>query len=690
GVGAGNVIANGIAALLAIVLLAYSKRSGRYRLCYIITVAGVFIGLFPFMFFSAGGYHSGMPVFFVFAVIFTIFMLEGGTAVIMALLELAIYTGISVYACYRPGAVVFFKNEEALLADVIFGFVTVSLALGITMFLQIGLYRAHQRELETAREEALRLSRVKSAFLSNMSHEIRTPINVILGMNEMILRTNQWEQTDSGGNEAARYAGAIESAGKTLLALVNNVLDMSRIESGKMELNEGPYKTAELVRELFVMEQETAARKDLTFTVEADENLPSELFGDETRIKQVALNFLSNAFKYTEKGGVVLRAKGRGGPENFRLCIEVEDTGIGIREEQKPGLFGIFTRLDTERRRNVEGSGLGLAIAKELAGLMGGSIGVESVWGRGSVFTLEVPQGVLNAEPAASLAAETAVRREYGFTAPDARILAVDDSAENLEVVRALLERTEMQVDTVSGGAECLAAVQRETYHAVIMDYMMSGMDGIETFRRLREKAAQKAAPEMPVIVLTAHAALGAAGRFLDEGFAAYLAKPVTGAGLEAALLRILPPGLVRRNAAPGQGEPFRPTTLACGELAGAMAKHGVALEQGLRYFSGDAGQYRKTAAVFLKNYPERKSEFRRLLEERDWTGLRFRAHSLKSNAKTAGARNLSETAARLEAYCSNSEDTGGGDALIEGAAALLFAEWEEMKRGLEIFAGSK
>ncbi|MDR1287565.1 MAG: response regulator [Treponema sp.] len=687
GAGAGNVTAGGIAALLAAVLLVYSKRSGRYRLCYIITVAGVFIGLFPFMFFSAGGYHSGMPVFFVFAVIFTIFMLEGGTAAVMALLELAIYTGISVYACYRPGAVTFFKNEEALLADVIFGFVTVSLALGITMFLQIRLYRDHQRELETAREEALRSSRVKSAFLSNMSHEIRTPINVILGMNEMILRTNEWEQRDPAANEAAHYARAIESAGKTLLALVNNVLDMSRIESGKMELNEGPYKTAELVRELFVMEQETAARKDLAFTVEADENLPSELFGDETRIKQVALNFLSNAFKYTEKGGVVLRVKGRGGPGNFRLCIEVEDTGIGIREEQKPGLFGIFTRLDTEQRRNIEGSGLGLAIAKELAGLMGGSIGVESVWGRGSVFTLELPQGVLNAGPAGSfLAGETAVRREYGFTAPDARILAVDDNAENLEVLRALLARTGIQVDTVRGGAECLAAVQRETYHAVIMDYIMPGMDGIETFRRLREDAAREAAPETPVIVLTAHTALGTAGRFLDEGFAACLAKPVTGAGLEAALLRILPPGLVRRGAALRQGEPFSPTTPAYGELARAMAEHGVVLEQGLRYFSGDAEQYRKTAAVFLKNYPERKSELQRLVEKRDWTGLWFRAHSLKSSAKTAGARNLGETAARLEAYCSNSKDAGGGDALIEGAAALLFAEWEEMKQGLELF----
>jgi CheY-like chemotaxis protein len=510
----------------------------------------------------------------------------------------------------------------------------------------------------------------------------------------MVLRTSEWEQSNSAGSngsnahETAGYARAIESAGKTLMALVNNVLDMSRLESGKMELNEGPYKTAELVRELFVMEQGMAARKGLTFTVEAEENLPSELLGDETRIKQVALNFLSNAFKYTERGGVVLRVKGTGNsgndsPGNFRLCVAVEDTGIGIREEQKSDLFGIFARLDTERQ--VEGSGLGLAIAKELVGLMGGSVNVESVWGRGSVFTAELPQVVLNAEPMGSwLAGETEARREYGFTAPDARILVADDNAENLGALKALLERTTMQVDTVSGGAECLEAAQKERYHAVIMDYMMTGMDGIETFRRLRELSGRKAAPEMPVIALTAHAESGA--RFLDEGFAAYLAKPVRGADLEGALLRVLPPDLVCRSAAPQREEPFKPKTLAYAALVAAMAEHGVLLEQGLCYFSADTGQYRKTAAMFLKNYPERKRELRELLEKRDWTGLRFRAHSLKSNARAAGARNLSETAARLEAYCSDGIPAAGKDVLVEGAAGLLFAEWEEMKQALELF----
>jgi CheY-like chemotaxis protein len=277
------------------------------------------------------------------------------------------------------------------------------------------------------------------------------------------------------------------------------------------------------------------------------------------------------------------------------------------------------------------------------------------------------------------LAGETAPRREQGFTAPDVRILVVDDNAENLEVIKALLERTEIQVDTASGGAECVAAVQKERYHAVILDYMMPGMDGIETFRRLWEISRRKAAPEMPVIALTAHAASGAVGRFLDEGFAAYLAKPVAGADLEEVLLRLLPPGLVRRRAA--AGEPFKPKSLAYAELVKAMAGHGVLLEQGLHYFSADTRQYRKTAAMFLKNYPERKRELQEFLEKRDWTGLRFRVHSLKSNTKAAGARNLSETAARLEAYCSE-----GRDVLVEGAAGLLFAEWEEMKQGLEFF----
>jgi signal transduction histidine kinase len=540
-----NIIACLVSFLLALIFFYYSNRTGRYRLFYFITVAVVFVLLFPVMFFTAGGYHSGMPVFFVFAVVFTVFMLDGKAAFCMAVLELLVYAGICLYAFRLPGSVHLFETEKQLLTDVVTAFVTASIVLGLTVFLHFRIYNEQNRQLEKAREEAIRLSDIKSTFLANMSHEIRTPINVILGMNEMVLRESTLLST--GGEQIANYSSSIETAGKMLLELINNILDISKIESGKTEVLDEEYKTADLIRELTIAGSEQAGRKDLRFVLEADDRLPRKLYGDFIHLKQIGFNFLSNAAKYTEQGSITLRINGNrkekadrlenSSPDIFLLRIAVEDTGIGIKEEHLGMLFDAFTRIDLPAHRNIEGTGLGLAIAGELAELMGGKITVESEWGTGSVFAVEVPQIIEQEEPVGKVYAVSAgrvQREEPFFTAKGGRVLAVDDNRENLLVLSSLLRRTLLAVDTVSSGSECLKKLKQKNYHVIFMDYMMSGMDGIETFRRIREENKNFA---IPVIALTADARREIKQRFLEEGFSGCLTNPVMWRDLEQCLL---------------------------------------------------------------------------------------------------------------------------------------------------------
>jgi signal transduction histidine kinase/HPt (histidine-containing phosphotransfer) domain-containing protein len=676
---------------LAVVFLYYSNRTGRYRIFYIITIVIVFVLLFPVMFFTAGGYHSGMPVFFVFAVVFTVFMLDGKAAFLMAALELLVYTGLCLYAFGRPESVHFFETEGKLLADVIIAIVTVSLTLGITMFLHFRIYNEQRRQLEKAREEAVRLSEIKSTFLANMSHEIRTPINVILGMNEMVLRESAL--LPKGAEEIAGYGLSIETAGKTLLELINNILDISKIESGKTEvLNEG-YRTVDLARELALAGSEGAGKRGLRFILEADANMPRGLYGDFIHLKQIGLNFLSNAAKYTEQGSITLRIsgtrQGKAGRDGtgdspapkFLLRIAVEDTGIGIKEADRGTLFDAFTRVDLPAHRHIEGTGLGLAIAKELADLMGGQITVESEWGRGSVFVFEVPQVIQDDEPLGRDSASAGrAPGETFFTAKGGRVLAVDDSRENLLVLSSLLRRTRLTVDTVSSGSECLEALKQKDYHLIFMDYMMSGLDGIETFRRIREENKNFA---VPVIVLSADARREMEERFLAEGFSACLTKPVMWRELESCLRQWLPAELIVRET-PGEVLEEPPDSPEFREgLARDLAAWGVVLEEGLRYLAPGTGlsQYKRLAEFFTEDYEAARREALVVVDQKNWKDLSFSVHSLKSKARAIGAADLYDTAARLEKYC-----MAGDGTYIERALPLLLLEWERAYRGLEQF----
>ena len=668
-----SIFANFATSIIALGIMVHATRTGHYQFCYMLTIVIIFFAFFPFIFFVGGGYHGAMPFFFIFAIVFTVFMLEGKIAVGIALTELFLYLGLCGFAYFNPNTVTFVDTALYEVTDIVIGFSTVSIALGVTMFLHFRLYRQQQTELEAAQKEALRLSEVKSNFLSNMSHEIRTPINVMLGMNEMIARTSQSDQVKD-------YVFNIENAGKMLLLLINNILDISKIESGHLAIVPEVYQTSDLIDMLEQIGAELADSRGLRFQIGIDEALPRALVGDCLHIQQIASNFLSNAAKYTEEGGVALSFENKPAPDGITLCISVADTGFGIKKENIPYLFDAFTRADLPANRNIEGTGLGLAIAKELAEQMGGKIYVTSEWGKGSVFSVEIPQMIQDAEPMGKRRKSKRADKgnNTGFIAPGGRILVVDDNAENLQVIKALLARTMLSVDTAGSGAECLEAAQNFRYDIILLDYMMPDMDGLETLTQLKK------IPEFgsPVIALTANVVTGTKKKLLDAGFCEYLSKPIMSCDLENALRTFLPAPLIAEIAAENvKHDSIALTPELQDKLTNVLAAYGVTLSDGLKYLDGDMGQYREFTVIFTKNYESGRREIEELAGQEDWDSLKFPIHSLKSKALAVGANALSETAAKLQKLC---EVTDG--AYIKAAMPMLYHEWERTAAGLSVF----
>ncbi|MCR5476409.1 MAG: response regulator [Lachnospiraceae bacterium] len=401
-----------------------------------------------------------------------------------------------------------------------------------------------RRMLELEKDAANASNKAKSDFLARMSHEIRTPMNAIIGMDEMILR-------EPVSQRVRKYALDIRSAGRTLLSIINDILDLSKIESGKMELVPVEYGFASVINDVVNMTRERARDKGLEFRLQVSPEIPSVLCGDEIRVRQVMLNLIGNAIKYTQKGSVSVDVSFDAG--SGMLQIIVADTGIGIREEDRAKLFGAFQRLEEDRNRKIEGTGLGLNITLQLLKMMEGSIDVASVYGEGTTFTARMKQRVIDPAPIGDFAVQLADLQdqqencEATFTAPKARLLVVDDNEMNLEVISALLEETKIRVTTAESGRECIAILQEERFDLVLLDQMMPGMSGVETLEILRK---QHLADETPVVALTADAIVGARENYLREGFADYLSKPVMYRALEDLLRRLLNPALVEE--APG------------------------------------------------------------------------------------------------------------------------------------------
>ena len=386
-------------------------------------------------------------------------------------------------------------------------------------------------------------------------------------------------------------------------------------------------------------------------------------------IKQIATNLLSNAVKYTESGNVTLSIlkKESAVPNQIILCITVSDTGSGILQEAIPTLFDSFTRADLTSHRHIEGTGLGLAIVKKLTELMDGSIRVDSEYGVGSTFAVELPQAIAEEKHS-----EVQQKQTKTFVAPECKILVVDDNQENLTVMCSLLERTQLQVDTADSGRACVEAVQSKFYRVILMDYMMPEMDGVQTLAALRALPNFKT----PVIALTANAVAGTEQLLLNAGFAAYATKPIAWGRLESLLMQCLPREQVTEIALE---RPDSPLLEKLRELLGAqLPRYGIDLDRAMDFFDGDLRQYQKTLALFLHNYPAERGRMEQLGEQGDFAALRFLVHALKSKAKNMGAERLFETAEHMELLCKEQEF-----AEAKSLMPYLLYLWERGKAGL-------
>ena len=397
------------------------------------------------------------------------------------------------------------------------------------------------KELREARDDALRANQAKSDFLANMSHEIRTPLNAILGMNEMIMR-------EAKGN-LKKYSFNIKNAGEALLSIINDVLDFSKIESGKMEIVSVSYSLSSMLNDIYTMINYRAKEKNLEFNIHVDPEIPDALIGDEVRLRQVLVNILTNAVKYTPKGSVdfTVRAEYDSTAHDLMtLTFICRDTGLGIKEEDKKRLFSKFQRLDMKKNRNIEGTGLGLAITTSLVQMMKGTIGMESTYGEGSTFTIRLPQRIERDEAIGDFRQRVQnlmdMQEAYheSFTAPDGNILVVDDVEMNLVVVQSLLEKTKLHIDTALNGKEALEKIKENRYDIIFLDHMMPEMDGIETLHQAKEMKSSKN-KKTPFVALTANAVSGVRDMFISKGFDDYLAKPVDGKTLEQMVQKYMP-----------------------------------------------------------------------------------------------------------------------------------------------------
>lgn len=528
-------------------------------------------------------------------------------------------------------------------------------------------------EADSAKHEALAANEAKGKFLARMSHEIRTPINVVLGMDEMILR-------ESKEPNVREYAMDIRTAGQSLLSLINDILDFSKIDSGKMEIVPVVYEISSMIHDLVNMTLQRAKSKGLELIVEIDHEIPTGLYGDDVRIRQVLINILTNAVKYTEKGTVWLRVWSRVSGERAVLCFEVEDTGIGIKEEDLPKLAAEFERIEVDRNRHIEGTGLGMSITVQLLALMDSKLQIESEYGKGSKFYFELEQKIVDGTPIGDF--ESKVRQmaenfsyESSFLAPDAKLLVVDDNAVNRKVLRNLLKETQIQVSEADGGAECLRLVQENHYDLIFLDHMMPEMDGVETLHRMRA-LPEFPCKDTPVVVLTANAITGAKEMYLNEGFDDFLSKPIVPDKLEGMIRKMLPEELLQ------EGKPAVQTAAAETCIEELPVVEGLDWDYAWLHLP-DRELLAYTVKAFYDQIDPAAESLERAYEQiTDAAYLeqyRIQVHAMKSLAATIGIVTLSGVARVLESAAKD-----GKIDIVIAMTGIFLEEWRSYRLRLQ------
>jgi len=553
-----NIIVIPLMILLTVLGIALLATFKFRKLDFAAMIVGFLIILlvFPSMFFLSGGLEGGAAIWFSLGLFYIFLMFSGKRMVFFLILSLIVDVGTYGLGYHCPELITPMDSKAAAYIDSLFAMIAVGLAGGAILKVQTKIFEIERAISRRQQEELERVSESKNNFFASMSHEIRTPINTIIGLNEMILR-------ESGEEMTKEYARNIQSASKMLLSLVNDILDLSQMEMKRMEIIPMEYRTVELFGNLIDMIQVRLKEKKLEFQVDIDENLPTAFMGDMKRIDQVVLNILTNAAKYTQEGSVTLSVHMDAVTEELGILkISVSDTGIGIRKEDLEHIYDSFRRVDARKNLKVEGSGLGLSITKQLVDLMDGEITVDSIYTKGSVFMVSLPQQIVDRTPIGyvkflSRSREKTDEYRRSFEAPEARILLVDDNPMNALVESKLLKETKIKIDIAQNGAQCLEMTKRKFYHVILMDYMMPEMDGIQTLRQLR-KQENGLCRDSAVIVLSANTEAEFGSQCLEAGFDGYLEKPIQGTTLESEILKFLPEDIIEYRllkTVEGEGE---------------------------------------------------------------------------------------------------------------------------------------
>ncbi len=632
GLGIESFWGNVAGAVFSLGLMVYTRKTGNYRLAMILTVLVIFIGLFTFLFFSGGGYHSGVPSFFIFGVVFTAFLLDGIIMPILVVVEMAWYAGLCLFEYYAPIPTDLTYHETKYMVDVVVCETIVSLSLAITMYLQIQLYRNKQEELNRAIFAAEEANRAKSDFLAKMSHDIRTPLNTVMAMNELIVANTSSERIREWVNDG-------NISGRILLSLIDDMLDLTRIEAGKLELLSQPWEPRKLFEETGKTWMLQAEKAGLSFYYDIDPMVPDRLLGDEAAVLKIVNNLLSNAVKYTKAGSILLKA---GWEDGNMLKLLVSDTGEGIAPDYLKTIYKPFERGVQDIYRETSGSGLGLAIVKELVDAMDGSIECESVLNKGTTFIVYIPQKeYLGGEQALGQITDymNASSEAEQFVAPDVRILVVDDNVYNRKVIAGFLEPTLIQLDDVESGFEALEMIDIREYDLVLMDLRMPKMDGAETLERIKQEYPDF---NTPVIALTADIMNGIEERLLKKGFACFLPKPISSERLLKTIARFIQGKIITLD----KGGDNRMTLADVERYQGMLLPYGIDLKSGLEYNAGDTGEFLMRASLF-EEYADEGVE--RLSELEPFDSYYLQVHSMKSIAKGVGAFLLAQLAETVE-----------------------------------------
>ena len=606
--------------------------------------------LFPAGFMTCGGLQGGMLFWMAVGIICTFFLMSGIRGMLMVIMELVVYSGTVIFSYLHPEYVFHLKTTWDAVTDMIISMIVAAISLGIIVKYQHWLYlneMASQEEqrirMQLLKMEAEKANAAKSEFLANMSHEIRTPMNAIIGISRITLQEEMSKEVRDNVED-------ILSSSEALLTIINDILDFSKIESGDMEIVPEEYQFASMIHDTITIAESRMVEGKVDFKKEIEPTIPNMLWGDAGRVRQVLINILSNAIKYTKEGCVTLKVNWHREGDLAYLEFQVSDTGQGIKKENLEKIFKRFNRVELKENRAIEGTGLGLSISKSLATLMDGSISVESEYGKGSTFYFTVPQKIVDENSSYEISLKKDYhrgRREkavYKKTYRGASVLIVDDNMMNLKVAKGLLKPYGMDLDVALGGQQCIDMVTDRMFDLILLDHMMPQMDGMETLEKLKELRDFST----PVIALTANAMQGAKKMYEESGFDGYLSKPIKVAEIEEVLGMYLKPfesdveeeemARIGNNMAETEEE----ETMMYGEE--------LDIDHGMEYAAmGDEDFYLETLEIFLEETAREEARMNEFLGGSDLKNYSVLVHGLKSNSRTIGAMQLGSFAEDME-----------------------------------------